>query len=373
VNGVSSKKKVGPAAKGAFFGSPTVAEPTHESGSPKLEGLAEAILSSSTGVRPSAAEEPFQSDVGVNTFSECERPSIPHKRRSSTRELSDATDLVLGPNLDLRTNRDHLVFCSSSHGARLAQVPESSFALLRSQHTANSCETRLGYDLASSLQLIGSPGGLLLGSQHPAGSCGPHTPHEPVQSRHLLATLGNSQSVDPTYPKYTAHDSRPASVPVTVCIHPDSSVPTYAAALPSVVPLPSMYWLLFDRDEHSIGGAVGDLRGASLSPLGELGGSGVAVASQASATPVSFLARWEDILTLERGARSSFAKNLLREKQAQFPEMTLIEQDDLGASLTNSGRCFCVSFSALQYRAHVSIRCNRVITPQTYPRHVRHG
>ena len=319
MNGVSSKKKVGPAAKGAFFGSPIVAEPTHGSGSPKLEGLAEAILSSSTGVRPSAAEEPLQSDVGVNTFSECESPSI---RRSSTKELSDATDLVR-PNLDLRTNRDHLAFGSSSHGARLAQVPESPSTLLHSQHTTNSCGTRLGYDLVSPLQLVGSPEGLLLSSQHP-GSCGPHTLHEPVQTRHFLATLGSSQSVDLTYPKYTAHDSsRPASVPV--CIHPDSSVPTYAAALPSVVPLPSIYWLLFDKDEHSIGGANGDLRGAPLSPLGELGGAGVAVVSQASATPVSFLARWGDILTLERNTRSSFAKNLLRAKQAQYPEVTLIK------------------------------------------------
>src|SRR6266702_166235 len=51
-----------------------------------------------------------------------------------------------------------------------------------------------------------------------------------------------------------------------------------------------------------------------LSPPGELGGPGVAAVSQASATPVSFLAKWEDILTLERSARSSFVKNLSRAK-----------------------------------------------------------
>jgi hypothetical protein len=188
VNGVS-KRKVGAAGKGAFSGTLGVPEATHGPESPKLEGVVEAILSSSTGVRPRAPEEPFlfhqSDDIGVNTVSECVRPSISHKRPSSTRELSDATDLVLGPDLDLQQIATTLVLCSSSHDARLAQVLSRPLALLHSQHTVNSCANRLGYDLASSLQLVSSPGSLLSGSQPPAGSCGSHTPHESVHTRHF--------------------------------------------------------------------------------------------------------------------------------------------------------------------------------------------
>jgi hypothetical protein len=325
----ASKRKVGSAGKGAFPGTPSAAGTTNGPGSPKLEGVAEAILSSSTGVRARAPEEPFlfcQSDgVGVNTVSECARSPISQKIPPSTGEHPDATDLVLDSNSDfLSTNRDDTVLYSSSHEARLVPISESPSALLHSQHTVNSCATRLGYDLASPLPLVNSPGSLFSGSQ-PSSACGSHPPQSSVQTRYFHATLGGFLSVDPAYPKCTtAHDSRPASA----CIRPDSSVPIHVAShQPSLVPLPSIYWLLFDRDEHSFDGRNGALRGTPLSPPGELGGSGVAVASQVSATPVSFLARWEDLLTLERSARSSFVKNLSRARQAQSPEVTLIEQD----------------------------------------------
>jgi hypothetical protein len=307
-------------------------------------------------VRPRAPEEPFlfhqSDDIGVNTVSECVRSSISHKRPPSTGEHPDATDLVLGPDSDLSTNRDHTVLCSSSaHDARLVQISESPSALLHSQHTVGSCANRLGYDLASPLQLVSSSGSFLSGSQPPS-TCGSYTPHSSVHTRYFHATLGGFLSVDPAYPKCTAHDSRPASA----CIHPDSSlaVPTHAASQPSLVPLPSIYWLLFDRDEHSFGGRNGALRGSPLSPPGELGDSGVAVASQVSATPVSFLARWEDLLTLERSARSSFVKNLWRARQAQSPEETATEQGNLGTSMTPRS-VFCSSFSVLLCRAHASV------------------
>ncbi len=184
------------------------------------------------------------------------RSSIAHTKHSSTRELPGAADLVLVSDSDLQTNRDHLVLCSSSHaGARLVQVSESPSALLHSQRTVSSSGTSLGYDFASSIQHVNSSGSLLSGSRPPS-SCGSHTPHACVQAHHFHATLGDSHSVGPAYPKYyTTHDSRPASA----CMHPDSSVPT---SLPSLVPLPSIYWLLFDRDEHrSIGGHNSTLRG----------------------------------------------------------------------------------------------------------------
>lgn len=325
--------------KGALSGSPIVAASTHGPGSPKVAGLEEAIVPSSTGVPPSAVEDRFlvyPSDLGVNAVSESVRSSI----SQSTRELPGAADLIQVPNSDLQTNHEHLVLCSSlPHRARLVQVSESPSALLHSQRTVNSCGTSLGYDFASSLQHVSSPSSLLSGSQPPS-SCGSHSPHESVQTHQFHTNLGGSQSVVPAYPKYTTHDPRPASA----CMHLDSSVLT---SQPSLVPLPSIYWLLFDRDEHSIGGRADTLHGTPLSPPpGGLGGAGVAAASQASATPVSFLAKWEDILALERRVGLSFVKNLSRARQAQpeSPEVTPIEQ---GNPLMNSGRCFCASFSAL--------------------------
>lgn len=311
------------------------------------------ILPSSIGDLPSATEDPFlfcQSDIRVNDVSESVRSHILHKKKdSSTRELSGGSgaDLLLVPDLDLQTNRDHLVLYSSSHAASLVQVSESPSALLHSQRTVNACETSLGYDFSSSLQLVSSPGNLLSGTQPPS-SCASHTPHEPVQTRHVHATHGISQSVGLAYPKYTAHDGPRPTASACIVQRLDSSVPTLVASLPSLVPLPSIYWLLFDTDEQSVGGGRNDpLRGAPLSPLGEICGPGVAAVSQASATPVSFLAKWEDILTLERGVRSSLVTTLSRARQAQSPEVIPTEQGSLGTSLT-SGGCFCANFSSLQ-------------------------
>ncbi|KAH9065447.1 hypothetical protein EDB87DRAFT_1070408 [Lactarius vividus] len=318
----ASKKKIGAAAKGAPSATRT--------GSPKLKGLAEAIVPSSTCAPPSAAEDPFllyQSDVGDNAVSESVRPSIAHKNRSSIRELSGAADLALFPDSDLQTDRDHVVLYSSSHGARLVRVSESPSALLHSQRTVNSCGTGLGNDLVSFLTHTSSPNNSLSGSQPPS-SCSSHTSHESIQ---IHATLGGSQSVVPVYPKHHAvHDSGSASV----FLHPDYPAPTLVASQPSLVPLPSIYGLLFDRDELSIGGHNSTFRGTPISPPGgELSGPGVAAASSlASATPVSFLATWEDVHTLERNARSSFVKNLLRARRAQSPDVILIGQSDQGAS-----------------------------------------
>ncbi|KAI9443187.1 hypothetical protein H4582DRAFT_1923019 [Lactarius indigo] len=324
-NGVS-KKKTGATAKGAPSATPIVAATAYETDSPKLDGLAEAIVPCSTCTPPGTAEDPsllYQSDVGDNTVSESVRPSITRKNRSSTRELPGAADLVLVPDPDLQTK--NRVFYSSPHGARLVRVSESPSALLHSQRTVDSCGTGLGHDFASSLQHASSSGSLLSGPQ--PSSCGSHTSHESPQ---IHATFGGPQSVVPVYPKYhAAHGSWPASA----FLHPDRSVPTLVPSQPSLVPLPSIYGLLFDEDDHSIGGRNSILRGTPLSPPGgELCGPGVAAASLASATPVSFLATWEDILTLERSARSFFVKNLSRARQAQSPDVILIGQGNQGAS-----------------------------------------
>ncbi|KAH9980306.1 hypothetical protein BGW80DRAFT_1454804 [Lactifluus volemus] len=68
-----------------------------------------------------------------------------------------------------------------------------------------------------------------------------------------------------------------------------------------LAPLPSMYWFLFDNDGN----------GATANP-----------------TPISFLAKWEDMLVLERRIRSSFDANLQHMKQAQLLELGQIKQGD---------------------------------------------
>ena len=80
---------------------------------------------------------------------------------------------------------------------------------------------------------------------------------------------------------------------------------------PSSVPLPSIYWLLFDMDCDSIDqlrdGNVSSLSPPKL-PSGNSDGTGMALPQHSSVvapTPVSFMAKWEDMLALDHRIRSS--------------------------------------------------------------------
>jgi len=80
---------------------------------------------------------------------------------------------------------------------------------------------------------------------------------------------------------------------------------------PSSVPLPSIYWLLFDTDCDSIdqlrNGNVSSLSPPKF-PSGHADGTGTALPQHGSVvapTPVSFMAKLEDMLALDRRIRSS--------------------------------------------------------------------
>ena len=80
---------------------------------------------------------------------------------------------------------------------------------------------------------------------------------------------------------------------------------------PSSVPLPSIYWLLFDMDCDSIDqlrdGNVSSLSPPKL-PSGNADGTGIALPQHSTVvapTPVSFMAKWEDMLALDHRIRSS--------------------------------------------------------------------
>jgi hypothetical protein len=78
-----------------------------------------------------------------------------------------------------------------------------------------------------------------------------------------------------------------------------------------------MYWLLFDTDhDSSVDGQRDDGSRSSSRPL--LGNDRMMALQQVTPTPVSFLAKWEDMLALERLIRSaSHNAKLVQLGQAQ--------------------------------------------------------
>jgi hypothetical protein len=92
---------------------------------------------------------------------------------------------------------------------------------------------------------------------------------------------------------------------------------------PSTEPIPSMYWLLFDMDCNSIDrtrdGDVSSLSPPKLSSGNDDADAGMTVlphAGSATPTPISFIAKWEDMLELERRIRSSSSSHDSDDKSA---------------------------------------------------------
>jgi hypothetical protein len=172
-------------------------------------------------------------------------------------------------------------------------------------------------------------------------SRGPHTSPspDPLHTRYLHLNLV-SKALAPAYTTEYGHpqaqrglvghavaeESAAAAAVRTNVI--DLSVPDLVTAQfgPSSAPLPSMYGLLFDTDRDSVDGLRADERSRSSSRL--LLGSDrmmmsphVTVTVPVNPTPVSFLAKWEDMLALERQIRSSSCgAKLVQAKKAQAVE-----------------------------------------------------
>jgi hypothetical protein len=166
-------------------------------------------------------------------------------------------------------------------------------------------------------------------------SRGPHTSFPAgtglLQTRHShLDLVSEALALSPIYtvighplhnldPTATAAAAAVAHTHGTVgpSVGPDLVTPPLG---PSTAPIPSMYWLLFDMDCDSIDRTRdGDV--SSLSPP-KLPSCDVADATSVTATtlpvtptPISFLAKWEDMLALERRIRSSSSSSYDKHNQ----------------------------------------------------------
>jgi hypothetical protein len=190
-----------------------------------------------------------------------------------------------------------------------------------------------------------------IGASMEAPSVGSHDPHtlpgagigllQPSYAH--LDLVSESSALAPAYTDlgHTLHHLDPAaaataaartraSIGLPVVPDLDSDM---ARLGPSSVPLPSIYWLLFDMDCDSIDqlrdGSVSSLSPPRL-PSGNAGGTGTALPQHGpvvAPTPVSFMAKWEDMLALERRVRSS-SRSLSRnhDSAADMPQFKRVPE-----------------------------------------------
>jgi hypothetical protein len=168
----------------------------------------------------------------------------------------------------------------------------------------------------------------------PASSPGPHTsPAAPglLQTRYSHLSLA-SESLS-LAPAYTVLEHPPGDLGPPAAAHPHASVdlsvvpnlvapqPGQLPAVPSSVPVPSIYRLLFDMDNDSI-----DQPRDGIDELP----SGIAAAAagmtattlphdSVNPTPVSFIAKWGDMLALERRIRSELSSSHENNDAANLP------------------------------------------------------
>jgi hypothetical protein len=289
--------------------------------SSKLANVTEQSLSG--GTLPDSVAKSFLSGV----VSDGARSTSPRGGPHAWEHLNVA--------FDLQANRERAVFSSHPRDAHPAVTTRSHPAVLYSQHTVNPLQTSSVYSTPSFHHT--SPLSSMIAQ--PADPRGPHTSPEPMQSPYLYEDVGG-QSPALACPGNSQHDSIPI-LAAAARMHSGSSVLDPVTPQPSLAPLPSMYWFLFDNDDNS----VGPRKDASRSPSKLLGNADIIVPAPrpaANPMPISFLARWEDMLALEHRIRSSFDTNLQQMKQVQPTEADQAKQggDQEVSSLKESGK-FC--------------------------------
>ncbi|KAI0251977.1 hypothetical protein BJV78DRAFT_1206095 [Lactifluus subvellereus] len=257
-----------------------VAEPSSSGGSLSADAVANSFLSGGVRVSDSAKSTP-SSHGGPQAWE--------HRTAAS----------------DLQANRESPAFC---YPAALISTRPHPTVLYSQQGTGvNLLRTTPIYS-TTSFQLASSLGSMIV---QPADPRGPPTSSETTQLRDPYQDLGRQSPPALAYPEDSQRD--PISTLVAARMHSGSSVLDSDPVVPqlSLGPLPSMYWFLFDKDDSSV-------EDASRSPSRLLGSADVTAAPRvANPTPISFLARWGDMLALERRIRSSFEANLRQVRQAQ--------------------------------------------------------
>jgi hypothetical protein len=289
--------------------SPNLAEPTAASGtSPSLfsSSLEHTFLFSRSD---SVVPENGRSGSATGPFD--------NHPQSSELEYPDVSP-------DLQANREHPVFYPHPQGANPALPRPHPDLVKHSQQTL---------EILTSPVYLDSP--FKNGSSSPSTgmdvpsikSHGPHTSPSPgpLQTRYVNLNFV-SDSLAAAYSTGFGHPQRhlgPAQAEAEAAagthINVGLSVPDPVAPQPgpSSTPLPSMYWLLFDTDhDSSVDGQRDDGSRSSSRPL--LGNDRMMALQQVTPTPVSFLAKWEDMLALERLIRSaSHNAKLVQLGQAQ--------------------------------------------------------
>ncbi|KAI0304450.1 hypothetical protein B0F90DRAFT_1815778 [Multifurca ochricompacta] len=285
----------------------TVTPPTVDGSDSKSTNLTEPIPSEVTSLLSSVVEtRPLFCRLGVVSESASAGISSPRTRLQTWDPVETA---------DLRENRDCPVFGSHLQSVWPALTPRLQLAPLHSQQTVNLPGTT-PIQFPSSFQ-PGSPPSSVAKRGHPYG---PHGLPDPLQIRHF--------GPQPAVLAFTEHPKHCIG-PGVACMPSHTSAHDPTASQPSLIPLPSIYWLLFDTDDNSV-----DVpKNTSHSPSGLSCGAVIAM-PRANPTPISFLARWTDVLAVERRIRSSFNTSLLQVKQAQASETTRIERGDREVSWT---------------------------------------
>ena len=286
--------------------SPNLAEPTTASGtSPSLFGTSlehDFLFSRSDDVAPESGRS------GSTTG--------PYDSRTQSLEL-EYPDV----SPELQANREHPIFYPHPQGANPALPQPRSDLVKHSQQT---------------LEILTSP--VYLASPFKNGTSSPSTGIDvpsikshglhtspspgPLQTRYVHLNFV-SESLAPAYSTEFGHPQRnlgPAPAEAeTAHIDAGFSAPDPVSPQlgPSSDPHPSMYWLLFDKDhDSSVDGQRDDGSRSSSRPL--LGNDLVITPQHMTPTPVSFLAKWEDMLAIERLIRSaSHDAKLVQSEQAQ--------------------------------------------------------
>jgi hypothetical protein len=321
----------------------------------KPASVATELRSSRSGGIPTPSVAVANSLLSGVVSSDSARSTSPH---SSTQPWEEHPIIASELEVNVNRERERTVFCSHSQGAPPAalSVTRSDPATLYSQYsTANPLRTNNPVYSNPSFQHISPLGNMI---SHAADPPGRRTESEPtIHHRYHYQDDIRCQSPTLAFPEQAAasqHDDPNLLTLEAARMHSDNSVvldrvaPGAPPAQSPLAPIPSMYWFLFDNDGNSAGPYRDDDDASHESS--RLLGNG----ASANPTPISFLAKWEDMLVLERRIRSSFDANLQQMKQAQLSsELGQIKQgnQDVVSSLNESGKSIFYFIGLMLWRS----------------------
>ncbi|KAI0004548.1 hypothetical protein BJV74DRAFT_382502 [Russula compacta] len=233
---------------------------------------------------------------------------------------------------DLQANRERLVFYpqpdSSSQGGThpaLTRSQHPDFVAAHSQRILENIADPVFFSSPFRRGGASSPGGTSMDVQ----SAGDHASRGSSQTRQFHLNLVSESSVLPTYAELGQHPRRDLG-PLAAAARTHASDLSLADLVapqlgPSPALLPSIYWFLFDVDQDSVDWRRDVSRSPPSKTLSGDAGSMTAPHVAVTPTPVSFLAKWEDMLALERQIRSSHNANVppqSRQARAQAQTQT---------------------------------------------------